>query len=120
MATSFTVSCLQTQPKPDFDSAIAEGLKLAEKSLGENPSIICFPEYCGGLKSKNGRFIPPHKDEENHPFLNEFKSFANKSTTKQEKFIEGLHEFKKTFKKLIFLWHLLKFQSHRLNCKCLE
>ena len=33
MATSFTVSCLQTQPKPDFDSAIAEGLKLAEKSL---------------------------------------------------------------------------------------
>ena len=51
MATSFTVSCLQTQPKPDFDSAIEEGLKLAEKSLGENPSIICFPEYCGGLKS---------------------------------------------------------------------
>ena len=78
MATSFTVSCLQTQPKPDFDSAIEEGLKLAEKSLGENPSIICFPEYCGGLKSKNGRFIPPHKDEENHPFLNEFKNFANK------------------------------------------
>ena len=77
MATSFTVSCLQTQPKPDFDSAIEEGLKLAEKSLGENPSIICFPEYCGGLKSKNGRFIPPHKDEENHPFLNEFTNFAN-------------------------------------------
>ena len=70
---------MQTQPKPDFDSAIEEGLKLAEKSLGENPSIICFPEYCGGLKSKNGRFIPPHKDEENHPFLNEFKSFANKN-----------------------------------------
>ena len=79
MATSFTVSCLQTQPKPDFDSAIEEGLKLAEKSLGENPSIICFPEYCGGLKSKNGRFIPPHKNEENHPFLNEFKNFANKN-----------------------------------------
>ena len=95
MATSFTVSCLQTQPKPDFDSAIEEGLKLAEKSLGENPSIICFPEYCGGLKSKNGRFIPPHKDEENHPFLNEFKSFANKNQIRKLKMIGyDLSDFK--------------------------
>ena len=44
METSFSVSCLQTQPKPDFDSAIEEGLKLAEESLNNNPSIICFPE----------------------------------------------------------------------------
>ena len=76
MATSFTASCLQTRPRPDFDSAIDEGLKLANESLNDNPSIICFPEYCGGLKSRNGRFIPPHAKEKNHPFLNEFKSFA--------------------------------------------
>ena len=62
MSISFIASCLQTQPMPDFDSAIEEGLKLAEKSLNDNPSIICFPEYCGGLKSQNGRFIPPHTD----------------------------------------------------------
>ena len=79
METSFSVSCLQTQPKPDFDSAIEEGLKLAEESLNNNPSIICFPEYCGGLRSKNGRFFPPHTDEENHPFLNNFKNFAKKN-----------------------------------------
>jgi len=76
MATSFIASCLQTKPKPDFDSAIDEGLKLAKESLNDNPSIICFPEYCSGLKSQNGRFIPPHAEESNHPFLNEFKSFA--------------------------------------------
>ena len=76
MATSFTASCLQIRPRPDFDSAIDEGLKLANESLNDNPSIICFPEYCGGLKSRNGRFIPPHAKENNHPFLNEFKSFA--------------------------------------------
>lgn len=76
MSISFIASCLQTQPRPDFDSAIEEGLKLAEKSLNDDPSIICFPEYCGGLKSKNGRFIPPHTKEDNHPFLIKFKSFA--------------------------------------------
>ena len=76
MSISFTVSCLQTKPRPDFDSAIEEGLILAENSLNENPSIICLPEYCGGLKSDNGRFIPPHTNEENHPFVNEFKKFA--------------------------------------------
>ena len=76
MSISFIASCLQTQPRPDFDSAIEEGLKLAEKSLNDDPSIICFPEYCGGLKSKNGRFIPPHTEEDHHPFLIEFKSFA--------------------------------------------
>ena len=76
MSISFIASCLQTQPRPDFDSAIEEGLKLAEKSLNDDPSIICFPEYCGGLKSKNGRFIPPHTEEDNHPFLIKFKSFA--------------------------------------------
>ena len=76
MSISFIASCLQTQPRPDFDSAIEEGLKLAEKSLNDDPSIICFPEYCGGLKSKNGRFIPPHTEEDDHPFLIQFKSFA--------------------------------------------
>ena len=76
MSISFIASCLQTQPRPDFDSAIEEGLKLAEKSLNDDPSIICFPEYCGGLKSKNGRFIPPHTEEDDHPFLIKFKSFA--------------------------------------------
>ena len=76
MSISFIASCLQTQPMPDFDSAIEEGLKLAEQSLNDNPSIICFPEYCGGLKSQNGRFIPPHTEEDDHPFLIEFKNFA--------------------------------------------
>lgn len=76
MSISFIASCLQTQPRPDFDSAIEEGLKLAEQSLNDEPSIICFPEYCGGLKSKNGRFIPPHTEEDDHPFLIKFKSFA--------------------------------------------
>ena len=76
MSISFIASCLQTQPRPDFDSAIEEGLKLAEQSLNDEPSIICFPEYCGGLKSKNGRFIPPHTEEDDHPFLIKFKNFA--------------------------------------------
>ena len=74
MSISFIASCLQTQPRPDFDSAIEEGLKLAEKSLNDDPSIICFPEYCGGLKSKNGRFIPPHTEEDDHPFLIKFRA----------------------------------------------
>ena len=69
MSISFIASCLQTQPRPDFDSAIEEGLKLAEISLNDDPSIICFPEYCGGLKSKNGRFIPPHTEAVSYTHL---------------------------------------------------
>ena len=33
MSISFIASCLQTQPRPDFDSAIEEGLNEREKDL---------------------------------------------------------------------------------------
>ena len=79
MPGKFTISCLQTKPKGDFETAIEEALRLAEKSLDHNPAIICLPEYCGGLKSKNGKFYPPHFDEDHHPFLQEFKNFSKKN-----------------------------------------
>ena len=76
MARPLTIACLQTRPVPDFDSAIAEALPLARRAVGDGAQLLCLPEYCGGLMSRDGAIVPPASTEDNHPVLAALRSFA--------------------------------------------
>ena len=79
MSQLLTISCLQTSPRHSFSSACEEAIALAEMAMEKEPSLICLPEYCGGLKSDEGRFVPPHAMEDEHPVLLALKEFAKKN-----------------------------------------
>ena len=79
MTRLLTIACLQTSPRPTFAAAREEAIALAEMAMEKGPSLICLPEYCGGLKSDEGRFVPPHAKEEEHPVLLALMGFARKN-----------------------------------------
>ena len=74
----FNIACLQTSPKPDFQSALEEAIVLAEESIEAGADFIALPEYCGGLKTEGSTFTPPFATEENHPVLIGLRDFAKK------------------------------------------
>ncbi len=74
----FNIACLQTSPKPDFQSALEEAIVLAEESIEAGADFIALPEYCGGLKTEGSAFVPPFATEENHPVLKGLRDFAKK------------------------------------------
>jgi predicted amidohydrolase len=69
MARPLTIACLQTRPMPDFDSAIVEALSLAQRAVEGGSQLLCLPEYCGGLMSRDGAIVPPSAAEDGHPVL---------------------------------------------------
>ncbi len=70
------IACLQTRPMPDFDSAITEALGLAERAVAEGAELLCLPEYCGALVSRDGVIVPPSAPEADHPALAALRDFA--------------------------------------------
>ncbi len=70
------IACLQTRPKPDMISAIAEAMPLADAAVSAGADMIFLPEYCGGLVSDGQRIRPPSAPEASHPVLAAFQSFA--------------------------------------------
>ena len=74
----FNIACLQTSPKPDFQSALEEAIVLAEESIEAGADFIALPEYCGGLKTEGSAFTPAFATEENHPVLIGLRDFAKK------------------------------------------
>lgn len=74
----FNIACLQTSPKPDFQSALEEAIVLAEESIEAGADFIALPEYCGGLKTEGSAITPPFATEENHPVLIGLRDFAKK------------------------------------------
>lgn len=76
MTRPLTIACLQTRPMPDFQSAIAEALPLARRAVDDGAQLLCLPEYCGGLLSRDGVIVPPASTEANHPVLATLRSFA--------------------------------------------
>ena len=70
------IACLQTRPRPDFQSALDEALSLSEEAVGAGAKFIALPEYCGGLKTEGPAFAPPSATEEAHPVLRGFRDFA--------------------------------------------
>ncbi|MEM0922215.1 MAG: carbon-nitrogen hydrolase family protein [Pseudomonadota bacterium] len=75
-----TIACLQTRPMPDFDSAIAEALGLAEKAVAEGAEFLTLPEYCGGLVTEGAAIKAPAASEETHPVLQALQGFAAKQS----------------------------------------
>ena len=63
----FNIACLQTRPRPDFQSALDEALSLSEEAVRAGAEFIALPEYCGGLKTEGAAFAPPSATEEAHP-----------------------------------------------------
>lgn len=76
MARPLAVACLQTRPQPDFGSALAEALALAEAAAGVGAELLLLPEYCGGLRTEGGRLLPPVAPEDAHPVLAGLRDFA--------------------------------------------
>jgi predicted amidohydrolase len=72
----FNIACLQTRPRPDFQSALDEAIALAEDAVAAGADFLTLPEYCGGLKTEGSAFAPPFATEENHPVLKGLRDFA--------------------------------------------
>ncbi len=79
MARPLTVACLQTRPMPDFDAAIGEALALAGRAAADGAELLCLPEYCGGLVSRDGVILPPAAPEDSHPVLAALRDFASRA-----------------------------------------
>ena len=78
MENIFKIACVQTEPKPDFESALIEIFSLSNQAINEGAKFIALPEYCGGLKTENGMLRPPSSIEEDHIVLNELKKYSRK------------------------------------------
>ncbi len=76
MPRSLHIACLQTRPLPDFQSALAEALELANEAVGNGATFLSLPEYCGGLRTEGSLFAPPAAEEADHPVLNGLRAFA--------------------------------------------
>ncbi|MEM7508326.1 MAG: carbon-nitrogen hydrolase family protein [Pseudomonadota bacterium] len=71
-----TLACLQTRPMPDFDTAIAEALGLAERAVAAGAEFLALPEYCGGLVNDGAAIKAPAAEEDRHPVLQALAGFA--------------------------------------------
>ena len=76
MENNFKIACVQTEPKPDFESALTEIFSLSSQAINEGAKLIALPEYCGGLKTENGMLRPPSSIEKDHLVLNELKKYS--------------------------------------------
>ena len=63
------IVCLQTRPLAGFQPALDEAIGLAEEAVAAGAEILFLPEYCGGLRTEDGRLAPPVAEEEAHPVL---------------------------------------------------
>ena len=76
MSDTYRVSCVQTRPKADLESALDEALRLGCEAAERGAQFILFPEYCGGLRTEKGRLVPPAAPEDSHPVLAGLRAFA--------------------------------------------
>ena len=76
MARTLNIACLQTEPKADFGSALDEALMRAEEAVCAGSEVLVLPEYCGGIKTDSGAFVPPSSEEDSHPVLNGLREFC--------------------------------------------
>tara|TARA_B100000965_G_scaffold226622_2_gene189709 strand:- start:987 stop:1823 length:837 start_codon:yes stop_codon:yes gene_type:complete len=76
MEKTFKIACVQTEPKPDFENALKEIFSLADEAVNLGAQFITLPEYCGGLKTENGKLSPPSSSENEHLVLNEIKKYS--------------------------------------------
>ena len=73
---TLNIACLQTRPRPDFQTALDEAISLAEQAVKNDAELLVLPEYCGGLKTDGAMFAPPAAAEHEHPVLLGLQDFA--------------------------------------------
>jgi deaminated glutathione amidase len=76
MTRPLHIACLQTRPRPDFQSALEEALGLAATAVDGGAEFLALPEYCGGLKTEGSALVPPAAPEDDHPVLQGLREFA--------------------------------------------
>lgn len=76
MTRPLNIACLQTRPKPDFQTALEEALALAKTAVANGAQLLALPEYCGGLSTEGGKITAPHAPEAAHPVLLGLCAFA--------------------------------------------
>lgn len=74
----FKIACLQTSPKPDFDSAIVEALQLARLADAET-RMLFLPEYCSGIKVEGRKFLAPAAEPPENPMLLALQAHAKQN-----------------------------------------
>lgn len=79
MSRPLTIGCLQTRPMPDFESAVAEALGLAEKAVAQGARFLALPEYCGGLVSEGAAIKAPAAKDDVHPVVSALRAFSAKN-----------------------------------------
>ncbi len=77
MSRMLNIACLQTRPRPDFEASLSEALQLAERAVDLGAQFLALPEYCGGLRSRGARILPPSSTEQAHPVLAGLRAFAS-------------------------------------------
>lgn len=78
MSRPLHIACLQLEPKADFDSALREVILRAEIAIDVGAELLAMPEYCGGLETRGGAFVPPAALEHEHPVLQGLCEYAGK------------------------------------------
>lgn len=76
MPRPLTVACLQTRPMPDFETATAEALGLAEQAVAHGAELLALPEYCGGLVSEGSAIKAPAATDDAHPVVSAIRDFC--------------------------------------------
>lgn len=74
----FKIACLQTRPKPDFESAIVEALELA-RLADPDTQMLFLPEYCAGIKTQGQKFLPPVAKPDDNPMLHALQKHASEN-----------------------------------------
>ena len=78
MSRPLHIACLQLEPKADFESALREIILRAETAVNVGSELLAMPEYCGGLETRGGAFVPPAALEHEHPVLQGLCEYADK------------------------------------------
>jgi deaminated glutathione amidase len=70
------ISCLQIPARETAEAATEIAVELAKQAMDQGATVLCLPEYCGGLRTEGVRFAPPVFGETSHPLVQRMKSLA--------------------------------------------
>ena len=72
------IACLQISASETAEEAAELAIGLAKLALDKGASVLCLPEYCGGLQTSGTQFSPPVFAEEIHPLVMKMQDFATR------------------------------------------
>jgi deaminated glutathione amidase len=70
------IACLQIPARESAEAATEIAVELAEQAMDQGATVLCLPEYCGGLRTEGVQFAPPIFNETSHPLVQRMKALA--------------------------------------------